>query len=207
MKTLTTLLCSLAIATGAALADDHELKPLFNGKDLTGFTTTGNWVVEEDGILAIKPREGEEGWKRYDAYLFTDFKVADFVLELEYKYPEGGNSGVFFRVADMADPVNLGMEVQILDSFGVEKELTHHDNGGIIKTSPPKKNMSLPAGEWNKMKLTVKGDNVKVELNGELIQNVNLSETDSKDKPKSGHISLQDHGQVMYFRNINYKEL
>ncbi len=190
------------------LADQQELKPLFNGKDLSGFQTKGNWVVEEDGILAIKPREGEEGWKRFDAYLWTEKKMADFVVELEYKHPEGGNSGVFFRVANPADPVVQGMEVQILDSYGKEKEkMTHHDCGGVIRTAAPTKNMAKPAGEWNHMKVTAKGDHLQVELNGEQIIDINLAETASKDKPKTGYFGLQDHGQVMWFRNIHYKEL
>lgn len=207
MKTLTSILCGFALAAGVALADHHELKPLFNGKDLTGFTTEGNWVVEEGGVLAIKPREGEEGWKRYGSYLWFDEQMADFVVEFEYKHPEGGNSGFFFRVSDLVDPVTNGMEVQILDSYGKEGELTHHDNGGVIRTAPASKNMSLPPGEWNKMKVTAKGDHLEVVLNGEKIIDLNLSETDSKDKPKTGYIGLQDHGQFMEFRNLNYKKL
>ena len=37
-------------------------KPMFNGKDLTGWRTTGNWVVEEGGVVALHPRPGESGW-------------------------------------------------------------------------------------------------------------------------------------------------
>ena len=191
-----------------ALADEDGMTPLFNGKDLTGWKTTGNWLVEKDGVLAIKPREGETGWQRYSAYLFTEKQYDDFVLDLEFKIPPKGNSGIFFNIGDMADPVKTGIEVQILDSYGVEKELGHHDNGGVIRTRGPSKNASKPAGEWNRMVITCRGDNLKVTLNGEQIHDFDLSKEDgTKDTPKSGHIALQDHGLPLWFRNIKIKEL
>ncbi len=186
---------------------DDGFVTLYNGKDLSGWTTTGNWLVEADGVLAIRPREGETGWKRYSAYLYTDKKYDDFVFDLEFKIPTEGNSGVFFNIADIADPVTSGLEVQILDSYGVEKELGHHDNGGVIKTSAPLKNASKPAGEWNRMVITCQGDSLKVELNGQLVQDLKLSETESKDKPTRGHLALQDHGLPLEFRNIRIMEL
>ena len=196
------------VVTGFSLhADDDGFVTLYNGKDLTGWTTTGNWLAEADGVLAIRPREGELGWKRYSAYLYTEKKYDDFIFKLEFKIPPEGNSGVFLNVADIADPVGQGLEVQILDSFGVEKELGHHDNGGIIKTAAPKKNASRPAGRWNQMTITSQGDQLKVELNGELIQDINLAESDAKDMPKSGRLALQDHGLPLEFRDIRIKEL
>ena len=48
-------------------ADAADFVPLFNGKDLAGWKTTGNWVVETDGSVSLHPREGEKGWQRYDA--------------------------------------------------------------------------------------------------------------------------------------------
>jgi hypothetical protein len=49
-------------------ADAAGFVPLFNGKDLAGWKTTGNWLVEPDGSISLHPREGEKGWQRYDAY-------------------------------------------------------------------------------------------------------------------------------------------
>jgi len=209
MKRLLLSASVLALTFLSLQANDSDdgYVALYNGKDLSGWTTTGNWLAEADGVLAIRPREGETGWKRYSAYLYTDKKYDDFVFDLEFKIPEGGNSGVFFNIADMADPVTSGLEVQILDSYGVEKELGHHDNGGVIKTSAPLKNASKPAGEWNRMTITCLGDSLKVVLNGALVQDLKLSETESKDKPTSGHIALQDHGLPLEFRNIRIKEL
>ncbi|MEM7392617.1 MAG: DUF1080 domain-containing protein [Verrucomicrobiota bacterium] len=199
---------SIALAAGWSLqAYGGEFKTVLNGKDLTGLKTAGNWVYEEDGSLALKPREGERGWKRYDAYLWLDREYADFEFDLEYKHPKGGNSGVFFRCKDLENPVSRGIEVQILDSFGKKKKLGHHDLGGIIRTQGPLKNMARPAGEWNRITVTCKGSHLNVVLNGETIQDVDLSQTAMKDRPLKGWVGVQDHGQPFWVRNLRIREL
>lgn len=201
---------ALLLGAGSlALADDpHPPRgtPLFNGKDLSGWKTTGNWRAETDGTVAITPRPGESGWTRYDAYLTSERTYKDFVFDVEFKIPKGGNSGVFFRIKDPKNPVATGIECQILDSFGKEG-LGHHDNGGIIQTTGPKKNASRPAGEWNRMILTCRGSQLRVNLNGEEIVDVDLSNTPMKDRPLEGYISLQDHGLPLTFRNAYILEL
>ena len=189
-------------------AEDKGWVTLYNGKDLTGWQTTGNWLPQKDGSLLIKPRKGERGWQRYSAYLWSKKKYKDFVLHVEYKYPPKGNSGIHFRVGDLKNPVNTGIEAQVLDSYG-KKKMGHHDHGGIIRTVGASKNMSKKAGEWNTMILTCKGHHLKVQLNGEQIVDIHLDKTPMKDRPLEGHIGLQDHGEPnnLHFRNIKIKEL
>lgn len=192
------------------LRDLSQFTPLYNGKDLTGWKTTGNWIPQADGSLLIQPREGEKGWQRYDAYLFSNKRYKDFVMDFEYSYPPGGNSGFYFRVADLSDPVGKGIEAQILDSSQKEGPLTSHDHGGIVKTkAAAKKNMSRPPGEWNRMVVTCIGSHCQIELNGEKIVNVDLSKTPMSDRPLSGYIGFQDHGQPnnILFRNIRIRDL
>ena len=199
----------IIIAFAPALcAEDKEWVTLYNGKDLTGWQTTGNWLPQKDGSLLIKPRSGERGWQRYSAYLWSKKKYKDFVLHVEYKYPPKGNSGIHFRVGDLKNPVNTGIEAQVLDSYG-KKKMGHHDHGGIIRTVGASKNMSKKAGEWNTMILTCKGYHLKVQLNGEQIVDIHLDKTPMKDRPLEGHIGLQDHGEPnnLHFRNIKIKEL
>ncbi|MDA0840021.1 MAG: DUF1080 domain-containing protein [Planctomycetota bacterium] len=200
-------LSALLLSSSLLHAENEDgLTAVYNGKDLTGFKTEGNWISEAEGILAINPREGEKGWQRYGSYLWLEKQYADFTFSVDFKYPKGGNSGVFFRVKDTKSPVSTGIEAQILDSFG-KKNLGQHDMGGIISTIGPSKNMSKPAGEWNTMVVTCKGAQLQVELNGEQIVEIDLSESAVKDRPLKGYIGLQDHGAVMWFRNIKIKEL
>ncbi|MHC4175932.1 MAG: family 16 glycoside hydrolase [Planctomycetota bacterium] len=191
----------------AAKPKDRGFVSLFNGKDLTGWNTKGNWIVEEGGVVTLKPRPGERGWQRYDAYLWAEKKYGDFILDLEYKIPKGGNSGVFVRVADLKEPVSKGIEVQILDSHGKKRKLGAHDCGGVISAVGPSKNTSKPAGQWNRMVVTCRGNRLLVELNGEQIVNLRLDTSAVKDRPPVGYVGLQDHGQPLSFRNVKIKEL
>lgn len=191
------------------LRDLSGFKTLYNGKDLTGWKTTGNWLPQTDRSLLIQPRPGEKGWQRYDAYLWSEKKYKDFVLDVEYAYPPGGNSGVYFRVGDRNDPVEKGIEAQILDSSGKKGPLGHHDHGGIIRTVGASKNMSRPPGEWNRMVVTCVGSHLQVELNGEQIIDTQLDEGAMKDRPLEGYIGFQDHGEPnnLRFRDIRILEI
>jgi hypothetical protein len=182
---------------------------LYNGKDLAGWTTTGNWLVEKDGVLAIRPRPGETGWERFGDYLWSEREYGDFILDLEYAYPAGGNSGVYFRVADRGNPVVTGIEAQILDSSGKQDALTPHDHGGIVGTVAASRNMSRAPGEWNRMIVTARGQHLTVDLNGANIVDLELDEPALKDRPARGYIGLQDHGapHELRFRGVWLKEL
>lgn len=195
-----------------AVAAEHPgpgapgFKPLFNGRDFKGWKTTGNWAYETDGTVTLKPRPGEQGWKRFDAYLFTERKFRNFVLDLEFKIEPTGNSGVFFCVADPLDPVAKGIELQILDSYGLA-EPGHHDCGGIIRAMGPARNMVKPPGEWNRYTLTLKDRALQVVFNGQRVIVLNLDESPMKDRPAVGHVGFQDEAKRVWYRNVRIREL
>ena len=198
---------SVSNASGQEITEWSETGwvDLFNGKDLTGWQTTGNWIVK-DGVITLHPREGEKGWQRYDNYLTSQKTYGNFVLEVDFKFESGGNSGVFLRVGDLKDQVTSGMEIQILDTHHLDKP-GNHDCGGIIRTTAPFTNAVKPAGQWNRYQIIMKGTHLVVFLNGELIQALDLSRSAIKDRPKSGHISFQDEAKVVSYKNIRIKEL
>ena len=111
MKTfLITLLVALALAPALHAAENEKKsrsrqagkteRRIRNSIKLTDFETKGNWTEKEGGVLHLKPREGETGWKRYDAYLWFPEQYRDFVCQFEFKLGKGGNSGFYFRIAD-----------------------------------------------------------------------------------------------------------
>lgn len=185
---------------------ESAFTPMFNGKDLSGWQTTGNWVVEDKDTITLKPRQGESGWQRYDAYIATKRKYDNFVLKLDFKFNKRGNSGVFMRIGDLKNHVTSGFELQILDTHG-KKNPGHHDCGGIIRTNGPSKNMVKPAGEWNEYIIYVNGNRLKVTQNGEQIQDIDLSKSAMKDRPMKGYISFQDEAKPIWYRNVRIKEL
>jgi hypothetical protein len=203
----------VGLAGGAVRGDEKsasEWVDLLKGGELSkNWTTTGNWKLDSEGVVTLTPRPGERGWQRYDAYLWAKKQYRDFVAEFEYKVEKRGNSGFYFHVSDRKDPVARGLEVQIYDSHGKKAgaKLTDHDSGGIIPGFPPTKNAAKAAGEWNKMKVTVKGNKVTVELNGEVVNEVALDSARIKDRPATGYIGFQDHGLPLALRNIRVREL
>jgi len=203
MWSLLAMAGSQAAESGAA---DDGFVPLFDGKTLNGWQTTGNWIVEEGGVVALRPRPGESGWQRYDAYLTTTRKYKDFVLDLEFKIDKGGNSGVFLRVGDRMSQVATGFEIQILDTHGLAKP-GNHDCGGVISAAAPSKNMAKPAGHWNRYVITLQGKRLKVEMNGEQIHDLELDKSAIKDRPDEGFLGFQDEAKPVWYRNVRIKEL
>ncbi len=206
VETLVILLAAVVVQAAESGAAEDGFVPLFDGKTLEGWVTTGNWIVEDGGAVALHPRPGESGWQRYDAYLTTARKYKDFVLDLEFKIGKGGNSGVFLRVGDRMSQVSTGFEVQILDTHGLAKP-GNHDCGGVIGAAAPSKNMAKPAGEWNRYVITCQGNRLKVELNGEQIHDLELDKSAIKDRPAEGYIGFQDEAKPVWYRNVRIKEL
>lgn len=204
------LLTSQTVEAGHPEEKDEGFVTIFDGTDLSKLETEGNWKIQKDGSLYLEPREGEKGWQRYHHYLCLKENYGDFVFDFEYKHAEGGNSGLYFRVADKADPVTTGFEVQIMDSTGkADAKMGHHDLGGVIKTKGASKNMSKAPNEWNRMTVTMKGSQLTVVLNGETVQDFDLSAEKGAgiELVAEGGISIQDHGLPFWVRNLQVKRL
>ena len=201
------VLLSLLLSPVYATAQEESgFKPLFNGKNPDGWNTTGNWIVEKDKSITLKPRPGERGWQRYKDYLTTERQYGNFILDLEFKFNAKGNSGVFMHVGDLKDHVKSGFEVQILDTYG-KKNVGNHDCGGVIGAAAPSKNMVKPAGQWNRYISTLKDQHLHVILNGEQIIDLDIRKSAIKDRPTKGYISFQDEAKRVWYRNVRIKEL
>jgi hypothetical protein len=194
------LLAAAMSLSVVAFAQKEEA--IFNGKDLKGWTVYGTekWYVDTNGDLVC-----ESGPDKQYGYFATEKQYKDFELTLEFKQESNGNSGVFFhssiegtRVtgwqAEVAPPnSNTG---GIYESYGRE---------WLIKPTAEKQKF-LKAGDWNTMKVRVKGNNVTTWLNGE--QMITLD--DDKIGSITGKIALQIHdggGVKVRWRNIKVTTL
>jgi hypothetical protein len=160
-----------------------------------------HWLVNNDGILT--------GSNTHDTWLISEQEYGDFELQLEFKIPPRGNSGVALRAPLRGDPAYDGMELQIVDPryYGGKGE-AEQLCGAIYRGIAPQKSVFKPE-DWNTYQITCRGPRVKVVLNGEVIQDFNLDEQtrplhrDSpklsapplKDRPRRGHIGFQDLGK------------
>ncbi len=174
------------------------------------------WVVE-DGVLHFRS-EGEGG------DIVTKEQYENFELELEWKISEGGNSGIMFRVSEDHDtPWRTGPEFQVLDDAGHPDALNGADRlaGANYDMHAPSKSVVKAAGEWNQTRIVANGQHIEHWLNGEKIVEYELESDAWKQriaeskwidmpnygKEKSGHISLQDHGDPVWYRNIRIRRL
>ena len=152
------------------------------------------WTVK-DGVLNSGKRRG--------TWLVSDKEYGDFILEFEIKLGELGNSGVALRAPLKGDPAFDGMELQIADFRYNTKAKDSELTGGIYRAIAPTKLVYKPA-EWNTCRIELKGTHLKVVLNGEMIQDVDLTKFDQpvkrhdgsdappvKDRPRKGHIGFQ----------------
>ena len=153
---------SQAADKNAKGADEKGFVDLLPGGKLDHWHTKGNWSIDDDGVITLTPREGEKGWARFDAYLWSMKEYKDFEIEFDYMVQDKGNSGFYLHVGDKASPVQKGIEVQIYDSYpkGADGKLTDHDSGGIIPGIPPQKNAAKPAGEWNHFNVVCQGNEI-----------------------------------------------
>jgi len=196
----------------AASADEKVPKgfsSLFNGTDLTGWKVNkgGKMAVwgAENGILYVDGSGG--GW------LLTEQEYGDFEVRLEYKLPLKGNSGVAIRTPPAGDPAYVGMEIQLIDDENWKGLRPEQFTGSIYDVVAPSKHVNKPIGEWNKMRIIVKGRKIIVVNNKNKIIDANLDDHKARaDKHpgllrEKGHIGLQSHDGRVEFRNIYVKGL
>jgi hypothetical protein len=175
--------------------------PIFNGKDLSGWTAHGTekWYVENGELIC------ESGADKQYGYLSTNKNYKNFVLELQFKLEANGNSGVFIR---------SGIEGTKISGWQVEVAPPGYHTGGIYESygrewliqPKPENEKVLKANDWNTMKIEAIGDEVTSYLNGTKM--VYLK--DEKIGAGDGFIALQIHdggGIKVRWKNIRIKSL
>jgi 3-keto-disaccharide hydrolase len=182
---------------------DDGFVPLFNGKDLSGWKTKGDWVYEPDGVLAAKPQGRRRLFPDPNLFLWSDATYDDFILDLEFKVDENASSGVFLRSSSQ----DSYLQAQIRDSHGKKEPFGNSTCGAVVGVAAPSKNMSKPAGQWNRMIITCEGNRMQVQLNGEAVINLDLSASEKTRDVRSGHIAFENTNTLVAFRNVRIKDL
>jgi len=197
-------LLSSCVELGLSPKQDLLVNGLADWQQIGG--REGSWKFE-DGILSTGGGGG--GW------LSTRQEYDNFKLELEFRVPPGGNSGVFVRAPHEGNPAYEGMEIQILDDYAQQwaKLRPSQYTGSIYDVQAPSKRATKKANEWQKMIIVCNGPKVQITVNGTVIVDTDVSEYKDKLathpglKRTKGYIGLQDHGQRIDYRNIKITEL
>ena len=212
----TALLFSLCIAFSATAApdvDDEGFILLFNGENLDGWKIWGDpaGYKVEDGVI-----RSVTGWGHAYGMYYAERQFGDFVLKIDWRVAEKGNSGVFIRVPTVEGPPAenhpwvTGYEVQI--SCEEPRRDDAHCTGSLYAYSPVIARPAEEAEVWRTYEITCKGPRISVKVDGILVNDFDqTTQENTKDKPLSGYIALQDshgpEGTWVEYRNIRVKEL
>ena len=203
------------LSPGSADADDADgFKPLFNGKDLSGWvlvnTPEDTWTVQEEMLVCSGKPVGE---------IRTDRMYQNFIMEVEWRHmvPKG-NAGIFVWADDITAkgvPFHRSIEVQVLENdYGQSAgHTTHGDifpihgakmtpvNGRGGSRAFPTEERSLPSPQWNHYRIECNDGAISLAVNHKVV-------TQGKDaSPRKGYICLESEGGVVHYRNLRIKEL
>lgn len=183
---------------------------IFNGKDFSGWKGPVENYEIRDGALVCKAGKG--------GTIYTEEEYGDFVVQLEFKLPPGGNNGLAIRYPGQGDTAYSGMcELQVLDNTApkYQKLDDRQFHGSAYGMVPAARGYLRPTGQWNFQQVTVQGSRIQVELNGTVILDTDLSQVSEfmgnrphpgKDRTQ-GHFGFAGHSDPVQFRNVRIKRL
>jgi hypothetical protein len=218
MRTLLTLLllCFSVVAIAQKKGRWEDLSSLDAWRNFKSPTINAQWKQNPKGFMLSDAGGGD---------IITKNQYENFELQLEWKISPNGNSGIFFHVVESDDVKYVwqsGPEMQILDNEGhPDAKIKTHRAGDNYDLQSCMVETVKPAGQWNKVKLIVNKGKVEHWLNGVKVIEYQLGSPEweelykkskFKDMPLygrggKGHIALQDHGDVVWFRNIRIRRL
>lgn len=219
--------------TGAGVIMEEEWISLFDGETSEGWRGfkkdhfPSGWEVVDGTLHCIGSGRGEAGSKEGGNIIY-DQEFENFNLKLEWKISEGGNSGIFYLGTEEIDPIwHTAPEMQVLDNEKhPDAKLGKDGNrqaGSLYDLIPAVPQNAKPVGEWNEVEIIVYKGTVVHKMNGETVVEYHLWTPEwnelvagSKfpkynpewaDVASKGYIGLQDHGDDVWYRNIQIKEL
>jgi len=213
------------LASCSSSIDNDGFTPIFNGKDLNGWSYDPrgreNDYIIKDGCLVSNSNRNIYSAKNY----------GNFILKFDFLLPPEGNNGLGIRMPFEGDaklgkrqynPAYASFEIQLMDNSGEKyKKLNlkpQQYHGSIYGIHPAKRGFQKPVGQWNSQEVLVDGTHVKVTLNGTVILDCDLQEIENSRKKnersfgqgllrKSGRIVFTGHGKGVTLRNICIKEI
>ena len=214
--------CAVAAPAGPdnTLTVDEQaagFRLLFDGKTFDNWGCTDadqrGWTVD-NGAMYYNVQGG--------GYMYTKDRFGNFELKIDFMVNPGTNSGVFFRWDKLGDPVQTGIEMQVLDSARAKRP-GKHDCGAVYDVLAPSENAMRPALEWNQCIIKCRNSFITITLNGKRVIRMDVSKyteahksidgtrnkfgTAYAEMPREGHIGLQAHGGKVWYKNVKIRTL
>jgi hypothetical protein len=189
-------------------------KPIFNGKNLDGWAGPLDAVQIKDNAIVWQAGKG--------GVVYWNEDLKDFQARLMFKVPKAGNNGLAIRYPGSGDVAYVGMcELQVLDeNYEINKPATidpQQAHGSAYGMAAAARGYQHALGEWNFQEVTVKGSTIKVELNGTVILDTDLSKATINEKvlkrPQigrdrtNGFFGFAGHNDPVSFKDVAIKKL
>lgn len=208
---------------------------LFDGTSTAGWRAYNGealppqWVVKDGALTFDTEKRVEAEKKGGNDIIYGAEEFENFELYLEWKLPEGGNSGILYHLKEgYGSPPEVSPEYQLLDDLKWEEinntKLEEWQKTGAdyaMHLPDPEQKIVKPAGSWNTSKIVFTPERVEHWLNGKKVLSfvpwsADWYERKSKGKWKdfpdygkyrTGYIGLQDHDSPLWFKNIKIRKL
>ncbi len=209
-------------ADGWMLLFDGVSTDGWRGYNMDHFPEEG-WAIQDGNLVVFASDGSEEG---LGGDIVTEAMFDDFELVFDFVVSPVGNSGVFYRVAEMPEKAmwEMAPEFQVLDDTAYIEmgtmDMHKHLTGDNYDLHASRVTASRPIGDWNTARIVVDGNRVEHWLNGELTVEYEFYSDEwetlvagSKFDPaiyaraRRGHIGIQDHGHEIRYRNIKVRPL
>lgn len=187
-----------------------------NGKDLSNWQGAVENYEVKDGAIVCKQGKGGD--------LLTKDEFENGIIRVEFKLPKAGNNGIALRTPLGGHSASDGLELQVIDSDGYNAKQAaagkkglepYQYHGSVYHCVGAKHGFLRPVGEWNFQEIEVRGQKIKVTLNGTKILDVDIDTWDRSQiahppkglDRKSGYIGFAGHSDPVVFRSFKVKKL
>ena len=222
-------LCALLLPGTTLASTDNTLSPaeqeagwqlLFDGKNLDQWRTYGQQNVKsawqiENGTMVLTRRGGGD--------LISRESFTNFELQLQWKIAQGGNSGIFFNADESELPIYVhAPEIQILDDARhPDNKQANRRSGSLYDLIAAPASSQKPAGTWNEVVISHHNGHLQAWQNNVKTVDIDLRSNEFRQLVRTskfadwpgfaendgGHIGLQDHGDVVSFKNLKVRLL
>lgn len=196
------ILTSLLLLSADDAASEEGFTPLFNGKDLAGWVREGDckFSVRKDDIFC--PGAGD-----YPTWLRSEEIYENFIIRFQFRLWRYGEGGLFLHAPLHGRNSHAGFEIQLSDDVRNRKPAVI-STGAIFDAVPPTKQVTKPFGEWNDVEVVFDWPTLRVTVNGERVQDLNVEENpELRHRFRSGYLGWQDRGKIHAIRNARIKRL
>ncbi len=196
-------LAGAAGSTGSPVVESELFIPIFNGRDLDGWTVTEgpeSAFSVSDGAIVVNDSASYPTWLR------SNRQYENFDFRAEFYMKDWMDSGIYLHAPENGRPTWVGMQIKLFHQ--VDEKPMSNSMGSIFPLVAPRKVNVKSNGDWNDIRIWMDWPSLRVWTNGELIQDLNVEENpELRHRLRRGYLGLASLSYPIRFRNLKILEL